>query len=167
VLGAQGYCKIDTLVLDKEQIMFVNAAIEGAEEGTQHLPWLLEMQLPPNKDAPHGPGEADKTDQAAAGLVEEAASAADSAHFEEELSLVIRLNKKRGADALNEDDLTAEEISPRRNPSKIISRAQWRKPAKRLKASRGVVDIEDQMGRVRRRPTARISKLQRYPASRL
>jgi hypothetical protein len=109
-------------------------------------------------------------------LVEEKASATDSAYSEEELlSLAIRpKNRKRGANTLkNEADLTAEEISPRRNPSKLISRAQWRRPAKRqagsanLKASRGVVDVEDQMGRVRRRPTGRINKLQRYAASRL
>jgi hypothetical protein len=174
VLGAQGYCKIDTPILDKKETLFVNAAIEGVEEGTQHLPWLLEMQLPQNKDASHELGSTDQF----AGLVEERrVSATDILHSEEELlSLAIRpKNRKRGANALkNEDDLIAEEISPRRNPSKVISRAQWRRLAKRqarsanLRASRGgVVDIEDQMGKVRRRPAGRINKLQRYAASRL
>jgi hypothetical protein len=129
------------------------------------------MQLPPNKDASYGLGEADQTNQTAE-PIEKRASVVDSALSEEELlSLAIRpKNRKRSADALNnEADLTAEKISPRRNTSKVITRAQWRRPAKRqagsanLRASRGgVVDIEDQMGRVRRRPTSRVNKLQRY-----
>jgi hypothetical protein len=167
VLAAQGYCKIDTAILDKEQTLFVNAAIECVEEGTQHLPWLLEMQLPRNKDASYGLGEADN----AARLIGEQASAADIAHSEKELSLVIRPKGKRGADALNEDDLTAGEISPRRTPSKVTSRTQWRKPAKRravstkLKSSPSV-DTESQMGGSRRRSTAGVRKHQRYPALR-
>lgn len=167
VLAAQGYCKIDTAILDKEQTLFVNAAIECVEEGTQHLPWLLEMQLPRNKDASYGLGEADN----AARLIGEQASAADIAHSEKELSLVIRPKGKRGADALNEDDLTAGEISPRRTPSKVTSRTQWRKPAKRRAVSTNLksspsVDTESQMGGSRRRSTAGVRKHQRYPALR-
>jgi 3',5'-cyclic AMP phosphodiesterase CpdA len=114
-LGAQGYCKIDTPILDKEQALFINAAIEGVEEGTQHLPWLLEMQLPQNKDASHVLSEADMT----SGLAEEPVSAVDSVLSEEERGTVSRPNKKRGAEALEEDDLIAEEIPPRQ-PSKRL-----------------------------------------------
>ena len=161
VLAAQGYCKIDTAILDKEQTLFVNAAIECVEEGTQHLPWLLEMQLPRNKDASYG---LDKTDDTV-GLVEERASAAGSAHFEEQLNLVIRPKGKRRADALNEDDLTAE------GTAKVASRTQWRKPAKRRAVSTNLksspsVDTERQMGGSRRRSTAGVRKHQRYPALR-
>jgi hypothetical protein len=114
-LAAQGYCKFDTPILDKEQTLFINAAIEGVEEGTQHLPWLLEIQLPQSKDASQGLSEADMT----SGLAEEPVSAVDSVHSEEERSTVSRPNRKRGAEALGEGNLTAEEIPPRK-PSKRL-----------------------------------------------
>jgi hypothetical protein len=89
--------------------LFVNAAIEGVEEGTQHLPWLLEIELPQNKDAPYGISKADTN----ARQIEEPVSAVNSAHFEEELSTVVRTKRKRCTDALNEVVLSTEACSDR------------------------------------------------------
>lgn len=107
-LEAKGHYKIDIQILDDKQTFFVNAAIEGVEEGTQHLPWLLEMQLPQQKYA-------DKTDEAA-GLVEIPASLPDSARSEEEeeLSTVSRPKRKRGADTKREH-LKRRRDSPKTN----------------------------------------------------
>ncbi|PPJ52370.1 hypothetical protein CBER1_10744 [Cercospora berteroae] len=43
---AQGSCGTSTEIRKGEQTLFVNAAIEGSEEGDQHLPWLVEIELP-------------------------------------------------------------------------------------------------------------------------
>jgi hypothetical protein len=149
--------------------VFINAAIEGVEEGTQHLAWLLEIQLPQHKHASHDLIKAEAT----AVLTEEQASAVDGAHSDSELHTTPKQpNKKRKADALSNEevDLTAEEISPkRRRPSKLVRRrAHGGRPAERanLKAKSVHADIED-IGRARRRPTAGVAKFQRYPALRL
>jgi hypothetical protein len=139
-LAAQGYCKIETPIVDKEQTLFINAAIEGVEEGTQHLPWLLEMQLPQNKDASCGLGKTDTT----AELIEEPTSAVDSVHLEKGRSTASKQNKKRHAEALYENDLTAEIFPPRQPSKRICRRILGRKPAiphevaARFKASRRV-----------------------------
>lgn len=43
---AQGYCDVSTDIRVGEQTLFVNAAIEGAEENDQHLPWMVTVGLP-------------------------------------------------------------------------------------------------------------------------
>ncbi|GIZ38761.1 hypothetical protein CKM354_000216500 [Cercospora kikuchii] len=43
---ARGSCDASTGIRKGEQTLFVNAAIEGAEEGDQHLPWLIDLELP-------------------------------------------------------------------------------------------------------------------------
>ena len=46
VFARQGYRDIlDTPIRPGEQTLFVNAAIEGTEEGEQHLPWVVEVEL--------------------------------------------------------------------------------------------------------------------------
>jgi hypothetical protein len=42
----QGYCDVSTTVRAGEQTLFVNAAVEGLEEGEQHLPFMVEIELP-------------------------------------------------------------------------------------------------------------------------
>jgi hypothetical protein len=42
----QGFCDVSTSVRAGEQTLFVNAAIEGLEEGEQHLPFMVEIELP-------------------------------------------------------------------------------------------------------------------------
>ncbi|KAF2214246.1 hypothetical protein CERZMDRAFT_37833 [Cercospora zeae-maydis SCOH1-5] len=42
----QGSCDVVADIRAKEQTLFVNAAIEGAEEDDQHLPWLVTIELP-------------------------------------------------------------------------------------------------------------------------
>ncbi|KAK3056918.1 hypothetical protein LTR09_001956 [Extremus antarcticus] len=42
----QCYWNIDTEVRSGEQTVFVNAAIEGVEEGEQQVPWLVDIDLP-------------------------------------------------------------------------------------------------------------------------
>lgn len=45
--SAQGYRDVlDQDIRRGAQTLFVNAAIEGVEEGEQHLPWVVELQLP-------------------------------------------------------------------------------------------------------------------------
>lgn len=129
-MGAQGYCKVDTPILDKQQTLFVNAAIEGVEEGSQHLPWLLELQLPQHENTPHGLGK--KADKAAGLLVEAETSAADSVHSEAELSTVSKPNKKRAVDVLNEVVWSAEETLPRQPLRAIVCEHEDR-PAKRCR----------------------------------
>jgi len=126
-LEAQGYCKIDTPTLDKQQTLFVNAAIEGVEEDTQHVPWLLELQLPQHEHTSHGLDKALK----AVGVVEEAESAIDSAHSDEELSTVYKSSRKRGADALDEAALGGKETSPTGRPSRVIYHAHEARLTKR------------------------------------
>ncbi|CAK1358831.1 hypothetical protein CB0940_02211 [Cercospora beticola] len=43
---ARGSCGVSTEIRKGEQTLFVNAAFEGSEEGDQHLPWLVELNLP-------------------------------------------------------------------------------------------------------------------------
>jgi hypothetical protein len=168
-LEAQGYCKICTPIVDKEQTLFINAAIEGVEEGTQHLPWLLEILLPKHQHAPQVLSKAETT---AALIEEQQASTVDSAHSDSELHTTSKQpNKKRKADALNSEeevDLTAEEISPKRQrPSKLVRRrAHGGRLAERANLKARCADIED-IGKARRRPTAGVVKFQRHPALRL
>jgi hypothetical protein len=168
-LEAQGYCKICTPIVDKEQTLFINAAIEGVEEGTQHLPWLLEILLPKHQHASQVLSKAETT---AALIEEQQASAVDSAHSDSKLHTTSKQpNKKRKADALNNEeevDLTAEEISPKRQrPSKPVRRrAHGGRLAERANLKARCADIED-IGKARRRPTAGVVKFQRYPALRL
>lgn len=43
----QGYCDIFNQTIERDyQTLFVNAAIQGVEEGEQKLPWIVELQLP-------------------------------------------------------------------------------------------------------------------------
>ena len=138
-LEAQGYCKVDIPTSDKEQTLFVNAAIEGVEENAQHLPWLLELQLPQQHETtPHRDGLDNKADTTkAAGLVEAGTSAADSARSKEEASNATKLNRKRGADVLYEIALGAEEV-PLRKPLRgaFACNAHEKGPAKRRRIVR-------------------------------
>ncbi|KAM3414612.1 Metallophosphoesterase domain-containing protein 1 [Cercospora zeina] len=46
---AQGSCNASTEIRKGEQTLFVNAAIQGAEEG-DHLPWLVNLDLPKDRE---------------------------------------------------------------------------------------------------------------------
>ena len=41
----QGYCRADLQLEPGKQTLFVNAAIEGVEEGEQQLPWIVDIEL--------------------------------------------------------------------------------------------------------------------------
>ena len=139
-LEAQGYCQVNVPISDKEQTLFINAAIEGVEEGTQHLPWLLEIQLPQNEDAPCGLSEADTT----ARVIDEPARVVDSTHLEEAMATAPTPNKKRRADAIKEVALIAEMFPPRQPSKRMCRRALGGIPAEPhemsayIKASRRV-----------------------------
>lgn len=40
----QGYCEVRE-ALEEDQTVFVNAAIEGPEDGVQQYPWVVELDL--------------------------------------------------------------------------------------------------------------------------
>lgn len=42
----KGYCSANETLRPGEQTLFVNAAIEGPEEGQQQLPWMVDINLP-------------------------------------------------------------------------------------------------------------------------
>jgi hypothetical protein len=47
---APGHCRAGGLAFDDGlQTLFVNAAIEGEAEEEQHLPWIVEFELPATK----------------------------------------------------------------------------------------------------------------------